>query len=404
MSTRSFLTLCILGLTTFAWSVPSVHAQECDYVRIAQTPDPALTSAVLQVGSRAYSYEEIRIARKQTYEDVEKDIALRVLNLETCTTQVITVKKAYVSPVTQKRVTTYQAVVVAPPGWDVRVVRRANGIQWNAWATEYKIVSPANMTVIGVVYPTIENPGAKNQTVTMVTYAPHGVDTRTPEVTAAGLDYLETVASRAYHDLRRQGVMSKAFPQKLVADVVPFSPDHQVRLALIEHLDMTEFILDPTWTLQRLLTVVGLNQATTAANTCSKASACGLMQFTSGTYKTVRQGYPAATLNKDFVAGAQDHLNSMKAALLLHDLNLASLMKAFGPSIATDKHLEEYLAAAYNTGVSRVINVVRASRKQKSSDWAQARGVQGLLAETKGYITKLRYIVAKRPSQISRLP
>jgi len=82
---------------------------------------------------------------------------------------------------------------------------------------------------------------------------------------------------------------------------------------------------------------------------------------------------------------------------LLHDLNLASLIKAFGPNIANDPKLEEYLAAAYNTGVRRVINVVRAARAKRSADWAQARGVQGLLAETKGYIAKLRYI-ASHPS------
>jgi hypothetical protein len=219
-------------------------------------------------------------------------------------------------------------------------------------------------------------------------------EVRTPEVVSSGVQYLATVASAAYSELRSQRVYSKSFPGVLVSDVASINPQYQIRLALIEHLDMTEFVLDPSWTLQRLLTVIGLNQAETAGYTCSNAAACGLMQFTPATYKLIRTTYPAAEITKDFSLGARDHVNSMKAAILLHDHNLASLTKALGSSVVQDPNLEEYLAAAYNTGVRRVINVVRAARAQHAKDWTQARGVQGLLAETKGYIIKLRYIAS----------
>lgn len=386
-----------IALVLFLGSASWVQAEACDLVHIARSPDPILSQTPLAVGNVSFSYAETRLSSVRTYDDVEKEIALRILDLDTCQTEVIVISKKYTNPVTKKRITTYESVLKAPVGWVIQPLRRANGIQWNAWATEYSIVQPERKTVIGVKYPMVEFPGKKNQKTTMLTYAPHSSDVRTPEVVQSGVDYLTVVASRAYSDLRSRAVPSKAFPGMLVADVASFRQDHQVRLALIEHLDMTEFTLDPAWTLQRLLTVIGLNGHATAGYTCSNASACGLMQFTAPTYKTVRTTYPSAHITPDFSTGARDHLNSMKAAILLHDLNLASLIKTFGASIASDPKLEEYLAAAYNTGVRRVINVIRASRTQRAKDWAQARGVQGLLAETKGYITKLRYI-ASHPS------
>lgn len=373
---------------------PQARAQACDLVGIAQAPDAVFMDTVLRVGSVAYSYSEIRASSQRTYSDVTKDIALRVLDLDTCQTEVVVISKAYTNPATSKRSTTYQATLTAPVGWTIKPLRRANGIQWNAWATEYEIIYPTRKAVIEVKYPVVENPGKKTQKNTFITYTPHSSEVRTPEVVTSGVEYLSLVASRAYAELREQGVRSKAFPTMLVSDIASFDQSHQVRLALIEHLDMTEFILDPSWTLRRLLTVVGLNREGTAGYTCSPASACGLMQFTPPTYKQVHATYPDAKIIKDFSLGARDHLNSMKAAILLHDLNLASLMKAFGPNIAKDPKLEEYLAAAYNTGIRRVINVVRAAQAKRSADWAQARGVQGLLAETKGYIAKLRYIAS----------
>lgn len=389
------LTSSLLGVfLVVAISTPSVQAQACDLVRIAQTPDPVLADTTLRVGTAAYSYSEIRASTQRTYSDVTKDIALRVLDLDTCQTEVVVISKEYTSPVTTKRTTTYQATLITPSGWTIKPIRRANGIQWNAWATEYEIIYPTRKAVIEVKYPVVENPGKKNQEVTFLTYTPHSSEVRTPEVVTSGVGYLSSVASRAYAELRAQNVYSKAFPKMLVSDIASFNYNHQVRLALIEHLDLTEFILDPSWTLQRLLTVVGLNREGTSGYTCSNASACGLMQFTAPTYKQVYTTYPRANIVKDFSLGARDHLNSMKAAILLHDLNLASLIKVFGTSIASDPNLEEYLAAAYNTGVRRVINVIRAARAKRTNDWAQARGVQGLLAETKGYIAKLRYIVS----------
>lgn len=392
------LTFSILGaLLVVIVSAPPAWAQTCDLVSIAQAPDPVLADTTLRVGTEAYSYNEIRVSTQRTYSDVTKDIALRVLDLDTCQTEVVVISKTYNNPTLVKRTTIHQVTLSAPAGWTIKPLRRTNGIQWNAWATEYEIIHPTRKTVIEVKYPVVENPGKKNQEVTFLTYTPHSSEVRTPEVVTSGVGYLTTVASRAYAELRAQNVRSKAFPKMLVADIASFNYNHQVRLALIEHLDMTEFVLDPSWTLQRLLTVVGLNREGTAGYTCSNASACGLMQFTAPTYKQVHATYPNAKIIKDFSLGARDHLNSMKAAILLHDLNLASLIKAFGPNIANDPNLEEYLAAAYNTGVRRVINVVRAARAKRTQDWAQARGVQGLLAETKGYIAKLRYI-ASHPS------
>ena len=85
----------------------------------------------------------------------------------------------------------------------------------------------------------------------------------------------------------------------------------------------------------------------------------------------------------------------MKAAVLLHDHHLAVLVNAFGDCIVADPKLEEYLAAAYNTGVGRVKSVLAVALRTKAADWAKASGkkkTEHLLGETKGYITKLRFL------------
>ncbi len=371
---------------------------KCDRFEQIDNAEELLKSVELTVGTKEYRYAEKRAGTVATFKDPEKQIALELLDPELCTlSQVIITKRG--------------DKLIAPPGYEIEVVTRINGIRWNNWATEYRVKSPAGLTVIANTYPLVgqekvarivTNKTGKRvtvydtvRTITPVFYTPYSKELHVPEMVAGGREYLTGLAKRAHEELRRLQVPSQTTGNMLVADVSALKPEFTERLVPNELMDLTEFILDPTWTTERMHVVIGANRDRVASYTCSKAKACGLMQFTSGTYALMAKLYPEAELNKDFVDGARDPLNAMKAAVLLHDHNLAVLVNAFGDGIVADPKLEEYLAAAYNTGVGRVKSVLAVALRTKAADWAKASGkkkTEHLLGETKGYITKLRFL------------
>jgi hypothetical protein len=357
-----------------------------------------LAPVELFVGTKEYRYTEKRAGSVSVFKDPEKQIALELLNTEDCSlSQVIITKRG--------------DALIAPPGYDIEVVARVNGIRWNNWATEYRVNSPEGLTVIANKYPLVRQEKVARvvrsksgkkvtvydnvRTVTPVFYTPYSRELHIPEMVTGGKGFLSDLAQRAYDELRSQRVPSQSTDGVLVADVAALKQAYIERLVPNELMDLTEFSLDPTWTTERIHVVIGANRNRVASYTCSKAAACGLMQFTAGTYALMAKMYPEAQLTADFVEGARDPLNAMKAAVLLHDYNLAVLKNAFGERVADDARLEEYLAAAYNTGVGRVRSVLAVAFRTNAADWAQVRGkksTERLLAETKGYIAKLRYL------------
>lgn len=367
--------------------LPSVLAVQeslkpvCDRLEQIDNAEELLASVELSVGRKEYRYTEKRAGGAVTFTDPEKQIALELLDVDQCTlSQVVITKRG--------------DKLSAPPGYDIEVVARVNGIRWNNWATEYRVIKPVGLTVIANKYPLV---GVERgvRTITPVFYTPYSKELHVPEMVTGGRGFLANLAKHAYEDLRLLRVPSQTAGNKLVADVSALKPEFIERLVPNELMDMTEFTLDPAWTTERIHVVIGANRDRVASFTCSKAKACGLMQFTAGTYALMAQLYPGAKLNKDFISGARDPLNAMKAAVLLHDYNLAILINSFGKGIADDPKLEEYLAAAYNTGVGRVGPVLAVALRTKADDWAQANGKgknEHLLGETKGYIAKLRYL------------
>lgn len=337
-----------------------------------------LEPIALSVGSAKYGYSENRAGNVVEFSEPEKKIVLAVMDNETCVVQTTSVSQR-------------GEKLVAPAGYDIEVVTRSNGIRWNNWATEFRITRPKHKVVIALKYPLVQ----PKKEIIPVYYTPYSQELHVPELVRFGEEYLEQLASRAYTELRKRHVPSNAVAGKMVPDVTAIRPEFFARLAPIEHMDMTEFMLDPAWTTERIHIVIGANRERVATYTCSIASACGLMQFTEGTYNLMREIYPQAGLIADFQSGARNQLNAMKAALLLHDYNTALLVRSFGKEILKDGRLEEFLAAAYNTGVGRVIAVLGVSQRDKVTDWAVASGSEDgevLLNETKGYIAKLRYL------------
>lgn len=381
----------------------------CRIIDKLQEKDHELRTVELKVGERDIEYTEDRVAfvdgkisiLQKKQKDPEKQIALKVLRMDTCEVEIILITKR-------------GDELIAPAGWEIEPVIRSNGIRWNYWNTEYEVKKPAHAIVLKNKYPnivekvvteTIKDKNGKKKKVTRtvreiepIVYAPYSQKVHTQDVVAKGREHIQNLVKQAMDDLRARKVMSRAYPDKLVSDVPALSATFFERLPIIEHADMTEFTLEPQRTTERVLAIIGLNGTEDTnvafAYTGNSAGANGLMQFTDngkpgkpGTYTSVSQRYPKAKLNPDFSEGVRDHVNAMKAAVLLHDLNLEYLIKKYGKGIATDPRLEEYLAALYNASPASVTKSLTASLATQASEWTDK-----LLRETKGYITKLRYL------------
>lgn len=365
--------------------------------------DEKLTALELQVGNEDIIYSEDRVAvigsrlilAKNSSSEPSKEIALKILNLRTCSVDIVVVTKV-------------GERLIAPSGWYIRPVTRQNGIRWNTWNTEYEVLVPGDSVVIKNKYPIVtrKTVSKKIKTKTGITrtvwetvrekeyrlYAPYSQAVHLPQVVERGRQYLTILIENAYEELRRKKVYSRAFPDKLVVDVPVFSRASFERLPIIEHGDLAEFMDDPRRTSERVLVLLGLNGPNTFSYTCSSASACGMYQFTDngiqGTYTTIRKKYAKANLMKDFGEGARNHLNVAQAAILLYDNNLGYLMNRYGEDIAKDPRLEEYLAAMYNASPKSVVNSISPALSAKRWEWTG-----NLLTETKGYIVKLRYLI-----------
>jgi len=337
---------------------------------------------MLQVGSEKISYTEKRVlsdggkvtVSEQKFKDYEREIALVLLNEKTGKLDVIKIVKR-------------GGQLVNPPGYQIQIVERMNGIRWNHWATQYKVISPKNLVVLLNKYP-IEKDGGE---VEYFIYSAYSDDLDKPALIEAGAEYLDEVVGQARQELRQNGVMSKAVPNKLVVDVLP--ADYYKHLPFLEQSDSLEALANSEWTTKRILGTLGYNKDKAWTMSSNFAGANGWIQFTDngsrgrpGTYTTIARQYPNALLDPDFRRGAANHVNSMKAAMLLHDNNLALLVNKFGNGILTSQHLEEYLAAAYNGSPSHVVKSIA------KSGILTANWYGSLMTETKGYIAKLRLL------------
>jgi hypothetical protein len=390
----------------------------CDVPQKITEARKVVAGMPVSVGTQEYGYSENRNGNPVHLKEAEKKIAAVLLDPQSCGLRTTTFTKR------GEKLEVSKGYVIEP-------IRRANGIRWNNWATEYQVLSPPGQVVVAVKYPyrretTVARRVRTSRGRTKVVYetrreaadilhTPYDDALRTPEMVGRGVAYLRGVVNQARDRLRRARVRSRAFPGLLVADVKQMPPEFTMRRAPNEHMEETEFNLDPARTSDRIHVIIGANGPTTSNYTCSPARACGLWQFTEPTYREMRRQYPSANLVADFSAGSRDHVNVAAAAILLDDFNLARLIDTFGPRIADDPRLEEYLTAAYNTGVNRVIAVLRLARSRGFSDWTEARGTrcgpanryaQCLMEETRGYLAKLRYLRDRWPTRLaaSRVP
>ena len=125
----------------------------------------------------------------------------------------------------------------------------------------------------------------------------------------------------------------------------------------------------------------------------SRAGACCLTQFMPKTYKLITKRYPEAGLDKNLTTGRQDHVNAVKASIVLFDSDISAGWKEKTKNIcgSSQDDLEKCLAASYNAGPGRLNKVVR----KAGDNWDNskpAKVLSGLKKETMFYLQKLASI------------
>lgn len=162
-----------------------------------------------------------------------------------------------------------------------------------------------------------------------VNYTPYHPDFKDQELVKRGVLFLSRKVDEGLTDLREKRVMSKAYPNKLIADVIP--SELPIAIAVIEQSDDKKFRENKQETTEAAFVEYALNGDN--AFQWSKSSfqfhgrtehAYGPMQFTNnwGTYSNIVSQYSDAYLDPEFPRGALNIGNVLKAAICLIDLEV----------------------------------------------------------------------------------
>ncbi|MDD5251613.1 MAG: transglycosylase SLT domain-containing protein [Patescibacteria group bacterium] len=219
-------------------------------------------------------------------------------------------------------------------------------------------VDDGKSVVVGLIYPLLEEKGkGKNAYLeaTEIVYVPYSSALRTPEVLAAGSDYLSFRIQDAMADLRAKGTRSVAHPDRLLVDVI--DPYLVKSVMIIEHTNQRQLLsLDaPESEVAYFLARLGLNGEAAYDQAVSSAGAAGLVQFIPSTYKRLVATRPDLGLIASFEVGMADHRNAIKAEIAYLDASLADMPESLQAACLADPvKASEILAAAYNGGSVRV--------------------------------------------------
>jgi hypothetical protein len=267
--------------------------------------------------------------------------------------------------------------------------------------SRYYIWPGHQATVVGVLYPYMEERGGRFHTKEVV-YVPTTSAMRTPELLTAGSDYLSYLVRDAFAELKKRQVKSRAFPGQLLADVI--DPYLIKSVVVIEHSDHRTLLSenDPESVLGRFYVDLAVNQDNAFAYAESHAGALGLAQFMPSTYALFVRNRPDIGLIPDFQNGMADHQNAVMAEAAYFDDTLALLPEEIrsdylaNPALAAD-----FLAAAYNGGISRV----RKAYANFGEAWDQSHNsYYSLRMETVWYVAKLRKVYAMLTSGVYATP
>ncbi len=226
------------------------------------------------------------------------------------------------------------------------------------------------LKVYGRKFPVFDNNLVKKKrwreaaaTAVPIVYLPYTRDTLDPAFVTGGKDFLLTTARRALDELRSAKVPSEAYPDELLADVIP--AELIATLAVIEQTDDEDFVEKGREAFNEVLSQYGLKREEAYRYSVSSAKALGPMQFTNrhgnGTYSFVVRRCRGAQIDPNFERGATRLQNAMTAAACLLDIELSQMNSEIRSAYRTNPDvLGIFAVAAYNGGPRNVAKLHRA--------------------------------------------
>ncbi len=331
---------------------------------------------------------------------VWKEAALAVMEIPTGKIEIVKIKKDN------------QKLINLDERFIVEIEPRVNGLTWNGRNTAFKVstafktADPSSWVVIANKWLDMVDGKPRE-----IIYVPYSTGIHQEELSGLGYSHLGRDVAMAFMDLDNLGVRSLVRPDekiRKVSEVVPgYYPEYIVWAELTDpqefyaykshtlefnHSDILEF--NP---FERVAVILGANGGA-AFQTFNYAGAVGLTQFTNnkaknhpGTWDMIRATYSSAKL-PEFKIGAVNHIQSIKAAILLYDYNLNELVRAFGPKILDDKNINAYLYAAHNCGIGRVIKAIKLTKP--GNNWRVSLRKLSKTDETIIYLEKLDYLAS----------
>ena len=355
------------AVTTDPWSGAPIEAQAATSTAALGVdgvlPTPSLIAAVQRARQQLQALIDADAKKKTrivTSTNVWVDVTLAVWNSKTDGIELVHAGKN-------------GAKLDVDAGADVGL-----SVRYNNGVNSQFAVDDGDKIVVAVRYPIFKDVTVKRRhpryELQDVVYSPNSDALRSPEMVAYGKQTLLGYIGAAYDALRASGVRSKAFPDKLVADVI--DPDLVQSIAAIEHLGVGSLQGDGAQTaLDSVYATVGANQDAAYAYARSSAGALGLVQFIPSTYALMAKR-PDLGLTKDFNAGMTDPVNAFKAEIAYLDASLADMPLSVRDLYSVDpSRVDEYLAAAYNGGDIRVRRAIAAFGDDWSADPSARKAV-----------------------------
>lgn len=231
-------------------------------------------------------------------------------------------------------------------------VRRTNGVN-----SSFAVDGGGENVVLAVRYPIFKDISTSSRSpkyeLVDVLYTPYSPDIHQTEMVEWGKKTLRSEIGAAYDQYRAAGIKSKAFPDRLLVDVI--DPQLVESIALIEHLGVDALLGDDaTKAMESVYVVVGANQKDAYDYSRSSAGALGMVQFIPSTYALMAKRTDLGLI-KDFETGMSDPVNAFKAEIAYLDAELATMPLAVKDLYYVDNdRVKEYLSAAYNAGGTRV--------------------------------------------------
>lgn len=249
--------------------------------------------------------------------------------------------------------------------------------------------------VVAIRYPIYsEKKGTGKKTVfevSDVVYTPYSRALHTTEMATEGKRWFDGLVADVFARLRKAGVPSRAFPDRLLSDVM--DPAFIKQIAIIEHVNEGALRSGAQWQVDRFFVTLAANEKGAYNYSKSSAGALGLVQFIPKTYAALTR-WPHLELDVNFERGMRNPENAIRAQAAYLDYLLSRLPDEARISYANARdRAHEYLAAAYNGGATRVAKaMVVWEENLDPEERLHVRTRSRLRPETMKYVLKLRQL------------